>query len=477
MKLLDTAAEFHDILNQKDKEKFVDLFTKVPLGELDGVCYQNKINIGDERQGISKLTPKFYKVEIDEKMNPKVSPLQDDAIWDTAQGGLDRSRPFILINSGNDSQFGLLNSSELPVELMSKKVATGVKIQEECLAEYSPKEPRQYLVTINEQSWGENMALIKHHNSLEGEDLRKYSTPYSEKQVAAIYAPLIFDEDGQALPSKKIVENLSKSVSFNPSFGSFSANCQTNALLKLMRGRVDEETIKESVESMHRFDAPNMVKIQTSSAKYPSNTSVVFHARNDTLASDYGAALPAKYSASETQDGITYINTVAVPDQVYDPTKKITDSKTNEERRPTKEEIAREDKIVQGLSQIKTSRQIAALGEENKFRKSVKQIIATLKANSTLNSRTESTLKDFGLDGFRFSDGGMNHLRPHLTSPATPGHEVIGRDPDLFFKMMGTTLTDLETRSKTSEVTKSWVERVDSSRINSENQDKQSNGR
>ena len=445
LKLLGSKTEFQEIIDSRNKGKFVKIFDQMSLADLTLICGEEKIAIEEGQQEIlDAIKPsKFYKVEFDENMRPTVTPLEDDGVWNQSKGGLDKSRQFIVNNSGNAPSLSLFGSTLLAQDELEREVATEAKILEKGLRKSgAPKERRQYLVTINEKGIEENMDLIRQHNALEGDELRQYSTPFSEEQVRLMYAPLITGKDGRPLPAATIKNNLSKAASLNPSFGSFSANCQTNALLKLMRGlNIEESTIRQSVESMRRFDAPNMVKIQTSDEKYPSQNSVVFQAPNDDLAIKFGAALPPKYLAqSNTRDGNTLVVAVEAPKEVYHPAKRMVDPKTGQKRKPSEKEIAREEKITTGLPKIKTSAEIAALGEGNKFRKAIKQTIAKIRAEKTLENRTKSALKHEDLDGFRYSDPNR-HNRPHITEKATPGNEIDGRNPDLLYEMMSDMLT------------------------------------
>jgi len=442
LKLLESADQFQEIL--KSKEKFEEVFNKISISNLGTICSEEKIGIEQEKRDfVQAFKPKrFYKVEFDEDMNVTTSPLEDNEIWDTKKGGLDKSKQFIVINSGNTPMLSLFGASTLEQKELDKCVATEAKILEKGLRKVgAPTEKRQYLVTINESDGDNNMFLIREHNSLEGSALRKYSTPYSTEQAKLIYGPLIFAEEGSPLPDKTIKDNLSKAVSFNPSFGSLSANCHTIELIKIMRdSKVGEEVIKESIESMHRFDAPNMVKIQTSEENYPGQNSVIFQAPNDKLAIAFGATLPDKYlEQSQAKDSNVLVVPTPVPNEVWNPAKRIKDKKTGLTREPLKEELDREEELTKSLPKIKTLREISALGEKNKFRKAFKTVIAQKEAKETVESRTQNTLKDLGLDGFRYTDPNK-HNRPHVTGIATPGNEVEGRDPDLLYKMMADTL-------------------------------------
>ncbi len=460
LELLESADQFQEIL--KSKEKFEEVFNKISISNLGTICYEEKIDIEQEKRDfVQAFKPKrFYKVEFDEDMNVTTSPLEDNEIWDTKKGGLDKSKQFIVNNSGNAPMLSLFGASTLEQKELDKWVATEAKILEKGLRKFgAPTEKRQYLVTINESDGDNNMSLIREHNSLEGSALREYSTPYSTEQAKLIYGPLIFAEEGSPLPDKTIKDNLSKAVSFNPSFGSFSANCHTSALIKLMRdSKVGEEVIKESIESMHRFDAPNMVKIQTSEENYPGQNSVIFQAPNDKLAIDFGAKLPDKYlEQSQTKDSNVLVVATPVPNEVWNPAKRIKDEKTGLTREPLKEELDREEELTKSLPKIKTLREISALGEENKFRKAVKTVIAQKEAKETVESRTQNTLKDLGLDGFRYKDPNK-HNRPHVIGIATPGNEVEGRDPDLLYKMMADTLN--QNRIMEGKEEKNWVEKM-----------------
>jgi hypothetical protein len=162
--------------------------------------------------------------------------------------------------------------------------------------------------------------------------------------------------------------------------------------------KVGEEVIKESIESMHRFDAPNMVKIQTSEKNYPGQNSVIFQAPNDKLAIDFGAELPKKYlKQSQTKDSNVLVVATPVTNEVWNPAKRIKDKKTGLTREPLKEELDREEELTKSLPKIKTFDYITkfsiSFNENIKITNEEKVQIEKIKLN-TNNDLEDETLDD-----------------------------------------------------------------------------------
>ena len=89
-----------------------------------------------------------------------------------------------------------------------------------------------------------------------------YLNPENDVKLKTINYMLELNDD------LTIKNNFSKAITFNPSFGTFSMNCQINSLVAIMKeADIESKTIRESIESIYRFDAPNMVKIQTFTAR------------------------------------------------------------------------------------------------------------------------------------------------------------------------------------------------------------------
>jgi len=455
-KIISSVEDFEKIL--ESKEKFISSFQKLSMLDLEAICTNEKIDIDKEKREFIELKNpyKYYKVEFDVDLIPKITPLRDDEIFSSK--GLDRSRDFIVCNSGNDGKMSLFGHSILDIDDINKAVTSETKILEKGLRETRGQEnldnSRQYLVTVNEFYNQDNMNLISQHNSKTGDELRTFSTDYAKEQAKSIYRPLIFDEEGKKFSYDQIKENFTKAISFNPSFGSFSTNCQINSLIQIMKdAEIDPETIKQSIQSMSRFDAPNMVKIQSTSDEFPSATAIVFQATNDKLAIEFGAELPSAYSSQRVtqKDNLTIIST-PVPEEVYHPAKRIIDEQTKVLRSPNEQEKEREQELHDKIPQLKTLQQISLIGKspmaENdsplsksffsriRNRNLEKKIQEDDKiADETREKRREDVKKDENLDGFRYRDPRF-HNRPHVVGEPTPGHEVEGRDPSLLYKLM-----------------------------------------
>ncbi len=260
------------------------------------------------------------------------------------------------------------------------------------------------------------MDLIRQYNS----NPNGFTTPYAKQQARLIYGPLITENgiapDGSGIPlsDQQIVENLSKARSYNPSLGTINANCQTNALVQMMRDlKISEEVIKDGIENMRRVDGPNMATINPGI----SPSTVIFEGSNDALAESFigGRIPPLPQNHNHTSVVLIDDHRIKVyqklPEEVYHPSKK-----------PTAEQKQEEDKIVRVPTIFEQTM------DPDKF------------LNQDPTARKDKVLKLTGLDGLRYKDPRV-HNAPHLTMEATPGNEVVGRDPDLLYKLMADMLT------------------------------------
>ncbi len=425
-------------------EKMIQLLNRVKLYDL--VRINNQIGLGVdleddlERVGVGLKT--FFKVTFDEKLEPILTPLDADEIW--GEQGLDRRRPFVLINTGDDlmlNKQNLFTCDQADVATFQSKVITEAKIVERGVTQYGVPAGTQYLVAINETFFKRNLELIKSYNA----HIKKPETgpnsfidAYAAGQAKLIYGPLI-SENGVPLPDVEIIENLSRARSFNGSFGTVIANCQTNALVQMMRNLgISEETIRVGVENMRRVDRSNVALPERNEDSITPST-VIFEGSNDHDAhiNFMGGAVPA-LSANHSETNLSLVPLddhrmmvyQTLPMEVYHPAKK-----------PTAEQKQEEDRIVR----------VPTIFEQ------------TMHPDKFLNqdpiARKKKVLKLTGLDGFRYSDGKVvnsqdgtmmmrAHSFPHFTMPETPGNEIKGRDPNLLFKA----LADMMTRESSQDV-------------------------
>jgi hypothetical protein len=387
----------------------------------------------------------FYKVTFDQKMKPTITPLDSNKIWNKDEGGMDSSKPFVVINPGNggtnkENLATLLEeaSKESLAELTNSKiekkdniaefekalVGGEAKFFEKGLRSQFVTGERQYIVTVNEAGYPNragsksNMDLIKAHNiNPEG-----FTTDYTKKQARLIYGPLVTekgvapDGSGVPLPDAQIIENLSKARSYNASFGTITANCQENALVGMMRSlKIARETIKTGVESMRRVDGPNMAGISKNGI---FASAAIFEGSNDKLAEEFsiGGKVPPLPDGHSNMDVASIgENRVKVyqkqPIEVYHPAKK-----------PTQEEKVTENTVRHNLPE------------------SFDTQLPKHQRTNTQNTIKDKILGYIGLDGLRFKDAYV-HNAPHITCEATPGNEVKGRDPDRLYKLMADMMT------------------------------------
>ncbi len=388
-------------------------------------------------------------------MTPDLAPVitaldDDDAIWDKDKGGLDRTKPFVVSNPGN----GPANKEHLAIvarDMDDPKFATekqGIENYRTTIIAFEPKiftrgvekigipiDGMQFLVPLNETgaipvpkgderaetasraNAERNMSLIRQHNA----NPDGFTTPYTMEQARLIYGPLITTEgiapDGSGTPlsAEQIIENLSKARNVNPSYGTVTANCQMNALVKMMRTlNIPEETIKAGIGGMRRVDFANMAKASQNGI-FPST--VIFEGANDQLAARFigGKVPPVPDDHAHTSVVPLDYHRIKVyqtlPEEVYNPGKK-----------PTTEEKAQEDAI----------------------RRNLPDAVET-KVTSSHETVKDKILGYLGLDGFRVKDPNV-HQPAHLTCEATPGNEVQGRDPDLLYKLMADMMTREDSR-------------------------------
>lgn len=416
------AQEIDEAIKSGDLTKFTAILQDLSFSDLRTIDDAEKLEVvkQEDLRDFAKDATAFYKVTFDENLTPSVTALNDDEIW--GEGGLNPAQPFIVINPGNGptNLINLALSSELEA---AKFVIAEAKVFEKGVRKCGlPVAGRQYLVTVNEDSGKRNMDFIRSHNA----NPAGFSNPYTKEQARLIYGPLITksgiapDGSGVPLSDQEIVENLSKARSYNASLGSVLANCQTNALVAMMRNLgISEKTIKAGIESMRRLDGPNMAAVSPGI----SQSTVIFEGSNDKLAEEYIGGREPALPENHTHTSIVPIddNRIKVyqtlPLEVYHPGKK-----------PTEEQKEKENRIVGRLPKI----------YEERFRNpETKEVgrFAKIVAKALANERQESVLKSAGLDGLRFKDPNT-HNAPHLTMPATPGNEVAGRDADLLYKLM-----------------------------------------
>jgi len=366
---------------------------------------------------VTFLPPSSYRDRI--VFKPVVTPLADDQIW--SENGLDKTNPCIIINPGDGSinQEHLSSISENDKEVQNC-ISNDAKIFERGVMQYIGDFPekRQYLIPVNERKGEENFELIRQHNA----NPDGFTTDYTSNQAKLMYGPLVANGE-TPLSDEEIVKNLSNIRIFNASFGTVTANCQINALRKMMSDLgISEETIKEALESMRRLDISNISVINPGF----SPSGVILEASNDILAKEYiGGKIPPipedhqNISRVPIDDHLIKIYQ-RVPEEVYHPGK-----------RATEDERAIEDETRKILSKV------------------YKRIINDSKREEKdIPNIQSNVLKFLGLDGLRYQDKKF-HSAPHLTLQATPGNEVQGRDPDLVYKLM----TDMLTRKDAKDVT------------------------
>ncbi len=388
------------------------------------------------------IVKNFYKIIFaDDINNPEITPLDDDKIWQADQGGLDKSTPFILINPGNMTS---ANKETLPT--LSDKDARGAiifqaKIFARGVRKYGFDDEMQFLLAVNENSGKTknaagvriNIDLIKRHNI----DPNGFTNGYTSEQARLIYGPLITQSgitpegDGTPLDDATIIANLSKARNYNSSFGSVTANCQTNALAMLMRRlNISEATIKEGIENMRRIDMPN-IAASSVDPLFPAPSGVVIEGSNDQL---INALSPEKFPPLPSEH--VNMDVVKIDDhrikvyqklplEVYHPGKQISDEQKLEEQRL--------EDVSSKVFQQKLLRDVEG---ESKFKKITNKVIA--------NSRGRKIIDGLGL---RFKDEDT-HDSPHFTGDPTRGNEVEGRDKDLSYKLMA----DMMTREKSKDV-------------------------
>jgi hypothetical protein len=422
-----TSQEIDEAVKSNDLKKFTEILKPLSFSDLLTINNGEQLELIDRKdlQDLTKDTKTFFKVIFDESLNPTLTALDKHKIW--SEDGLDKTQPFIVINPGNGPT-NLVNIAISSEQEVTKHIISEAKVFEKGVRKCGLTEiGRQYLVTVNEESGVKNMDLIRSHNA----DPDGFTTPYTKEQVRLVYGPLITENgiapDGSGIPlsDQEIVKNLSKARSYNASLGSVVANCQTNALVAIMRDLgISEEAVKDGVESMRRLDGPNMA----AASPGISQSTVIFEGSNDKLAADFiggrKPALPTDHDHTSVvpidDHRIKVYQTL--PTEVYHPSKK-----------PTEEQKQEEDKIVRGLPKI----------YEERFRNpETKEVgrFAKIAAKALASTRQNSVLQNAGLDGFRFKDPNT-HNAPHLTMPATPGNEVVGRDQDLLYKLMADMMT------------------------------------
>ncbi len=405
------------------------------FGNIDSVDFAN----------FAKSLKPFYKVTFGSDSKAVVTPLDQDTVW--GNGGLDRTKPFVVINPGIgpvSQKWQAANSGALEKEF-EEKVVSEVKNFEKGVKKFGVSEERQYLVTVNEDL-GKNAEaakdLIRRHNA----NPAGFTTDYAKEQTRLLYGPLITENgvvsdgsghsSGARLLDKQIVANLSKARSFNPSLGTVTANCQTNALVAMMRDLgISPEVIKDGIENMRRLDAPNMAV--TNPGISPST--VTFEGSNDLMAKDFiGGRIPV-LPADHVHTSVVPIDDHRIkvyqklPEEVYNPSKKST-----EEQRREEDKIVRVPTIFEQMlpPERNQENEIASVSTILKQ----KQMLPPKFINQDPKERKERVLELMGLDGLRYRDPNV-HMSPHISMPATPGNEVVGRDPDLLYKLMADMLT------------------------------------
>jgi hypothetical protein len=378
----------------------------------------------------------FYKVTFDANLIATVTPLEDDKIWDYRNGGMDSSKPFILVNPGNryDITPAQYDDSE---EKFTNAIIAETKIVEKGISRYIDsakqhslkKQSRQYLCTINKTSGDANFDLIEQHNK----NPDGFTTEHATEQARLIYGPLItkngIDKDGrgEAARSEFIIQKLAKVMNYNTSYGTITANCQINALVAIMRNlKIPEQTIKKGIEGMRRLDCPNMA-VHPEKGIFPST--VIFESSNDKLAEGYsmGNRKPPIPQNHVNMDVVKIDdNRIKIyqrqPDEVYNPRKK-----------PSEKDKEDENIIWQ------------ALPEE--FNRKVTDEQETIKN------------KILGYMGYGFRVIDETHHNNSLVE-ATPSKQIPGRDHNLVYKLMA----DMHDRSNARDVTsfqkKTFVEIV-----------------
>lgn len=368
----------------------------------------------------------FYKVTFSDSQ-PSVTPLAKNQVW--GEDGLDRTKPFIVINPG-DTFLNVANREDLfndgnPKEVQAKTfkemiLIPLVKIFERAAQKFNVTEERQYLVTVNAQGINKAGDLIRRHN----EKPDDFTTAHTQEQAKLIYGPLIA-HNGIPFSDEEIVTNLSKARNYNECFGAISANGQINSLVQMMQDLgISVAVIKNGVESMRRIDAPNISA--TNLGISPST--VIFEGSNDRLAAETigirSPALPADHANIDVVpiDNHRIKIYQKLPEEVYDLSRKMSEKKE-----------AEKSKIIAGLPRIYEAR---ARNPETKTVGRFEKIVAKALARNIQNE----VLEDMNLDGPRKKDP-RTHTLHHYTMPATPRNEVTGRDPDLLHKLMADMLT------------------------------------
>lgn len=372
----------------------------------------------------------FYKVIFSSDASypsSSVTPLGKNQVW--GEGGLDRTKPFIVINPGDtylnvENREGIFtdgNPKKVQAETFKERILIPlVKIFERAAQKFNVAEERQYLVTVNAQGINKAGDLIRGHN----ERPDGFTTAHTQEQARLIYGPLIA-QNGIPFSDGEIVANLSKARNYNECFGSISANGQINSLVQMMQDLgISAAVIKNGVESMRRIDAPNI------SATNPgiSPSTVIFEGSNDQLAaktiSNRSPSLPADH---------TNVDVVPIDDHRIKIYQKLPEEVYDLSRKMIKEKEEEKSKIVAGLPKI----------YEERFRNpETKEVgrFAKFAAQALADKRQNEVLENMGLDGPRKKDPRTQTLH-HYVMNATPGNEVTGRDPDLLHKLMADMLT------------------------------------
>jgi hypothetical protein len=386
------------------------------------------------QENASIKTASFYKVIFDstEANNAIITPLKEDQVW--SERGLDKTKPFIVINPG-DTFLNIEDRKEIPETRFAERIITPlVKIFERAVKKFNVQEERQYLVTINEQSFNTTQELVRRHNA----NPDNFTTLYAQEQARLIYGPLVTenginaDGTGTPLPHEDIVRNLSKARNYNECIGAISANCHINSLVRMMRDlSIPEGTIKDGIENMRRIDAPNI----TATNPGISPSTVIFEGSNDKLAEISLGRRSPQLPSTHTNTDIVEIDDHRIkvyqklPEEVYDLSRKMSEAKEQEK-----------SDIVAGLPKIyEESFRNPKTKEIGRFAKVAAKVLA--------ESRQDVVLEDMKLDGPRAKDPRTHSLHHFIMKP-TPGNEISGRDPDLLHKLM----TDMITRESSKDV-------------------------
>ena len=418
-----TAESIKETITNGRKEDYLNLLRSLEAKDLIKLDTDRKLQTIDQKD-LEKIANEsdlksYFKITFDEKGAPTITPLDREKIWE--EGGLDKKEPFVLINPGNG---GANKREQLTLsDHFDKSLLYEAKLFEKG---HKGTPPTQYLVALNETAGGVNFDLISAHN----QNPNNFKTNYTTEQAKTIYGPLI-QQDGVALDDQEIINNLAKARNFNCSFGTVTANCQQNALVDYMKELgIKDSTIKAGIEGMRRFDLANVAKLSDNENPRPST--VIFQGENDKLAPiQEKAPLPESHTnvslvAAEENVAIVY---QTFPNEVYAPGKNLTEEQKNQEEAIRKGPKIYEERIQRDSRLTKVGRAVL---------------------NYAFRKKSQGDLKEHRLENARFEDPSC-HNPPHATMPATPGNEVVGRDPNLSYSL----IKDMMTRGDQEKVVSS----------------------